>query len=137
MLRKIPTNGISIPAATVLVVDDMASARFVVKTTLDRLGFDTLIAPDGEIALTVLHACHPDAIVTDLEMPGIDGEALVHALRNSEDPVLRDIPVIVCSSKVDEETLRKLRDLDVDAFVPKPVDVASLTRQALRLFALS
>jgi len=134
MLRGPESTGTPVLSTTVLVVDDAASARLLVTKTLNSLGFKTIVAADGESALRAVLKFHPDAIVTDLEMPGMDGEQMIEALRNSGLFGLHKLPVIVCSSKIDADTLTKLRELHVDAVVPKPVDVKELARAALRLF---
>lgn len=136
MLKRPEINEFPVTSATVLVVDDAAAMRLLVSKTLDRLGFYTLIAADGEAALTTVRDYHPDAIVTDLEMPGMDGEALITALKSSENPVVRDLPIIVCSSKNDTDTLAGLAAMGVDAVVPKPVDVRLLAKQALENFGI-
>lgn len=137
MLKRPEMNELPVTSATVLVVDDAAAIRHLVSKTLDGLGFYTLIAADGEAAMTTVRDFHPDAIVTDLEMPGMDGETLIAALKSSENPVIRSLPIIVCSSKVDPDTLAKLAALGVDAVVPKPVDVRLLAIQALKVFVIS
>jgi len=134
MLKGLEPTGTPVLSAIILVVDDAASSRLLVTTTLNRLGFSTIVASDGESALRSVRKFHPDAIVTDLEMPGMDGEQMIEALRNSEHFGLRHLPVIVCSSKADAATLAKLTVLHVDAVVPKPIDVKELARAALRLF---
>ncbi len=136
MLKRSENSHVSDTSATVLVVDDTSSSRMVARKTLNDLGFFTLIASDGEAALAKVRDFHPDAIVTDLEMPGMDGEELIEMLRSSQNPCIRDIPIIVSSSKVDVRTLSKLVSLQVDAFVPKPVDVRLLAKKALQLFKI-
>ncbi|TWU46521.1 response regulator [Rubripirellula reticaptiva] len=89
---------------------------------------------DGASALVHIRDFHPDALVTDLEMSGMDGLSLISALRSSDNPIQRDIPIIVCSSKVDNQTIAELRKLGADAIVPKPVNVKLLAETALRLF---
>ncbi len=119
---------------TVLVVDDAASSRHLVTRTLERLGFSTLVAEDGRAALKLARDTSPDAIVTDLEMPIMDGEKLIEGLRTGDIEHLRDIPIIVCSSKINEKTLSELNQLHVEAVVPKPVNVRALAVAALRYF---
>ena len=137
MLRRPETNDPNVHLATVLVVDDTAAARFLVASTLRRLGFSTLVAGNGEMALSTLLDRPPDAIVTDLEMPGMGGEQLVQAVRSHKNPHIRELPIIVCSSKVDSATLETLASLGVDAVVPKPVEVRLLVEQALKLFRIA
>ena len=134
MLSGPDPTGTPVLSVIVLVVDDAASSRLLVTKTLNSLGFTTIVASDGESALRAVRKFNPNAIVTDLEMPGMDGEQMIEVLRNSEHFGLRHLPVIVCSSKVDVDTLAKLAVLHVDAVVPKPIDVKELTKAALRLF---
>lgn len=134
MLKRPESNLTFDLTATVLVVDDAASSRRLIKKVLDDLGFFTVIACDGEAALAKVWEYHPDAIVTDLEMPRMDGEELIEKLRSSENPRIRELPIIVSSTKIDGTTLAHLGLLHVNAVVPKPVDVRLLARKALRLF---
>ncbi|MFG0287923.1 MAG: response regulator [Rhodopirellula sp. JB044] len=134
MLKVPERDPIPEPLATVLVVDDAAATRHLVTQTLKQLGFSTLSAADGYAALEVARNFRPDAIVTDLEMPRMDGEALIEGLRNGEIEQLQDIPIIVCSSKINPQTLGELSQLHVEAVVPKPVNVRTLAVAALRYF---
>lgn len=136
MLKPPELNELPVTSATVLVVDDAAAMRLLVSKTLNSLGFHTLIAADGAAAMATVRDFHPDAIVTDLEMPGMNGEALIATLKGSKNPVIRDLPIIVCSSKVDPKTLAKLATMGVDAVVPKPVDIRLLAKQALKVFGI-
>ncbi|TWT87913.1 response regulator [Neorhodopirellula pilleata] len=137
MLRRSETNDPPVHAATVLVVDDTASARYLVTTTLGRLGFSTVIAGNGQTALETLRDSQLDAIVTDLEMPEMGGEELIRAVRNHRDRRIRNLPIIVCTSKVDASTLATLARLGVNAVVPKPVDVRLLVEHAIKLFKIA
>ena len=137
MLKRPDTTDFLGTSATVLVVDDAVGARYLVTKTLDQLGFSTLIAWDGETTLGKVYDFHPDAIVTDLEMPGMDGEQLMDALRSNENPCIRELPIVVCSSKCDAATMAHLAALGASAIVPKPVDVGLLASAALRHFRLA
>ncbi len=134
MIKSMKTDLVPVPLATVLVVDDAAQTRILVTSTLDRLGFPTLVAVDGESALHAIHDFHPDAIVTDIEMPRLNGLELIRAIRTSENGFVRELPVVVCSSHTDDETIEKLDQFAVEAVVPKPVDVSLLAETALRCF---
>lgn len=118
----------------VLVVDDTAPARLIVQRTLDQLGYSTVVATDGGSALQAIRDHHPDALVTDLEMPGMDGEQLIEVLRQHELLYSSHLPIIVCSSKADRDTLDNLIRLRVDAVVPKPINISVLADQAAKLF---
>lgn len=84
-------------AGYVLVVDDDAISRYVVKEQLQRRGWRVVEAADGEIALRLAREGNCRAIVSDLAMPGMDGYELLNRL--GEDPSTADIPVVIRTSK--------------------------------------
>lgn len=119
---------------TVLVVDDTAVARQLIKRTLSRVGFSVLSAGDGDAAIRLLRRFNVDAIVTDLEMPKVGGDELVEQVRNSEIAAHRAIPIVVVSSKADPVTRVKLRGLGANAFLSKPIDSRALRAIVTRVF---
>lgn len=80
--------------ATVLVVDDKESLRDSVGFTLQRAGFTILSAPNGESALEVVAKRRPDAMVTDLKMPGMSGVELIERVREIDD----DLPMVLMTA---------------------------------------
>jgi PAS domain S-box-containing protein len=78
--------------ATVLIVDDRATNREVTRATLDLGGHHVIEATEGHQALAMARTAHPDVIVTDVVMPGMDGYELAHELRTDVDTA--DIPVL-------------------------------------------
>jgi CheY-like chemotaxis protein len=80
-------------AGTVLVIDDEASVRDVVRRFLGREGYRVVTAPNGEEGLRLAREQHPDAITLDVMMPGMDGWSVLSALK--ADPALREIPVVM------------------------------------------
>jgi signal transduction histidine kinase len=103
----------------VLVVDDDAAGRDLLRSSLGERGWDVVTATDGEAALQVARATPPDVVVSDILMPGMDGYRLCREWRN--DPVLRDIPFVfytaTYTSREDEEFALRL---GADAFIVKP-----------------
>ncbi|HET6483241.1 MAG TPA: response regulator, partial [Actinoplanes sp.] len=79
--------------ATVLIVDDRPTNLVIAHETLDLRGHEIIEAADGHDALAIAKARHPDVVVTDVMMPGIDGFQLVHELQS--DPDTADIPVLL------------------------------------------
>jgi two-component system cell cycle response regulator len=79
-----------------LIVDDSAVTRALVTRTLVQAGFDTLQAGDGAEAAVIAFGSRPDVIVTDIEMPTMDGYQLLHLLKS--DPATAHIPVLVLTS---------------------------------------
>ena len=110
----------------VLVVDDSISVRRGVARQLHGLGLDVHEVSDGVEALRRLRSSCFGLVVTDLEMPRLDGLALLAEMKRS--PTLSPIPVIVASTRGDLETRRRVLDLGGEALLSKPVDPSELVR---------
>jgi signal transduction histidine kinase len=89
--------------ATILVVDDIAANRNLLRETLEPQGYEVLVAPDGETALKVAQRVLPDAILLDVNMPGMDGYAACRQLKEIE--ATRHIPVIFISANEGTQSL--------------------------------
>ena len=107
-----------------LVVDDSLSVRRIAARNLRALGLEVDESSDGEQALGKLRQRTYHLILTDLEMPRMDGFALLAELERTE--ALRKTPVVVTSTRNDPETRRRVLDLGARAFVAKPVDAEQL-----------
>src|SRR5687768_2463935 len=101
--------------ALVLVVDDHAIIRNLVKLNLELVGHDVVTAGDGEEALDVLAREHPDVVVCDLMMPGIGGFTVLRLLR--ADPATAKIPFVVLTAKTMPEDIQKALDLGADRYI--------------------
>ncbi|MEZ5755456.1 MAG: diguanylate cyclase [Paracoccaceae bacterium] len=107
-------------AGRILIVDDVATNRIVMKVRLATSRHATLLAADGIEALRLTRECHPDLVLLDLDLPEMDGLSVLQALR--ADPASRDIPVIVhTATPLAEARLAALRAGADDVFV-KPSD---------------
>jgi len=115
---------------TVLVIDDMLPNRVLLGKVLKSSGYAVLEATDGIEALALLQerGLMPDLIVTDIEMPGMDGITLVGNLRRLDLPVAR-IPVIAASGNPDETMRRDALAAGCDLFLTKPFDLNVLRRE--------
>ena len=105
----------------VLVVDDDPRARTAVARLIQEEGFEAGVAADGEEASDLLSSWRPDLVVTDLNMPRLDGRGLVQRVRS----VLPGTPVIVISARGSVEAAL-LEGLDPVDFFAKPVRVDAL-----------
>ena len=118
----------------VLVVDDSLSVRKFVGLMLERAGLDVRLAADGYDAITRLGEGAVDVVVTDLEMPRVNGFELIGDLRRR--PETRDTPVVVLTTRAGDKHLALARRLGVEHYMTKPVDerafVALVTRLAAR-----
>lgn len=107
-------------AGRILIVDDVATNRIVMKVRLATSRHATLLAADGIEALRLTRECHPDLVLLDLDLPAMDGLSVLRALR--ADPASRDIPVIVhTATPLAEARLAALRAGADDVFA-KPAD---------------
>jgi type IV pilus assembly protein PilB len=119
----------------VLIVEDDRTITAVVKYFLELEGFDVVIATDGLVGLETAKRNPPQAIVTDVNMPGMDGMAMVKALR--ADARTHDIPILMLTSEesVDSETLAL--SLGADDYILKPVEPRRLAARIKALLARS
>nr|WP_246379623.1 response regulator [Gluconacetobacter johannae] len=104
---------------TILVVDDSITTRTLQKTILQAHGYDVLLATDGMEALSMLRRSsrRVDVIVTDVEMPRMDGFGLLDAVRS--DPRLSSIPVVLMTSRNEEADIRRGLDGGARAYITK------------------
>ncbi|MEO8630537.1 MAG: response regulator [Betaproteobacteria bacterium] len=82
--------------AWIMVVEDDLDALGALSILLELRGYDVLMALDGKAALQLLLQHRPRLIITDINMPGMDGAALCSRLK--ENPATADIPIIICSA---------------------------------------
>jgi chemosensory pili system protein ChpA (sensor histidine kinase/response regulator) len=111
-------------APLVMVVDDSLTVRRVTQRLLQREGYRVLLARDGLEALELLGNERPGVILSDIEMPRMDGFDLVRNLR--ADARLRDLPVIMITSRIAQKHRDHARELGVDHYLGKPYDEETL-----------
>jgi len=110
----------------VLLVEDNARLRVTVREILRWHGYRVDEAADGAEALEVAAVATPDVILTDLDMPVMDGAAFIQRCRGL--PGLDQVPVIVMSADAQPDTaLERLRPARVSAYLAKPFGLAELT----------
>lgn len=110
--------------AHILVVEDNPVVRMLVEQHLESVGHTVMTAADGNEALLLASAVLPDIVLSDVEMPKLDGFGLLAALRARPD--LAAVPVIFLTSYEDMETFRRSASLGADDFVNKPVNRSAL-----------
>jgi chemosensory pili system protein ChpA (sensor histidine kinase/response regulator) len=130
------------PRIRVLLVDDSVSIRKFVGQMLEKAGFDVLTAVDGHDAIQQLTEQTVDVVITDLEMPRVNGYALIEDMRRRS--TTREIPVIVLTTRAGAKHVGLAQRLGVRHYVAKPVDeqsfirlVASVTTAPAAALALS
>ncbi len=103
---------------TVLVIEDEAIIRKNIINILRFENLQTLSAENGQAGLLLARESQPDLIICDVVMPGIDGYAVLQALR--DDPITRDIPFIFLTAKTERDDLRQGMNLGADDYLTKP-----------------
>lgn len=117
---------------SILVVDDALTVRELERSILERAGYEVRTANDGEAALARLVEAPSDLVLTDLEMPNMDGFALVEAIRAHD--TLSTIPVVILTTRADDASRRRGLDAGADGYVVKTdFDGASLIAVVERL----
>jgi twitching motility two-component system response regulator PilH len=110
--------------ALVLIVDDSPTEQHVFCKALERHGYDTVVASDGEEAIGAAQQMQPDVIVMDVVMPGMNGFQATRRL--SKDPATANIPVVIVSSKGQEtDRIWGLRQ-GASHYLVKPVESSEL-----------
>ena len=124
---------------SILVVDDIRFSRATLVRMLQGLGCKAIQeAADGVAALGVLEsAARIDCVITDLEMPGMDGLSLLQAIRVGRGSIPRDLRVVLLTGYSDFERIGAALRLDLDAFVPKPASRQGLGECLSRLLGRS
>lgn len=117
----------------VLIVDDSPSVRQVNSNLIKNAGWKPILARDGMEALEIIQAFRelPDVILTDVEMPKMDGYELLASLKRNEN--LRSIPVIMITSRSGDKHRRKAFDLGVSDYLTKPYEESALLRKIEKL----
>jgi chemosensory pili system protein ChpA (sensor histidine kinase/response regulator) len=110
--------------AFALVVDDSITVRRVTQRLLERNGMRVLTAKDGLDAISVLQDHLPDVILLDIEMPRMDGYEVASYVRN--DPRLKDVPIVMITSRVGEKHRARAIELGVNDYLGKPYQEAQL-----------
>jgi CheY-like chemotaxis protein len=124
-----PSGGVP-PVATnrILVVDDDEPTAEVLGILLSGEGYEVRVAPEGRAALGLLPQLHPDLILLDARMPGMDGAEFIAAYRRTPGPHAL-VVVLSAMSGGDEYAAQ----IGADAFLPKPFDVDELLSLLVRL----
>ena len=109
---------------TILVVDDFASIRKVIADNLKKYGFETLEAGDGEEALKILRdQTNIDLVLTDYNMPYMDGFGLLKAIKGDED--LKKYPVVLLTSEKANDKKLLAKEAGLNAWIEKPYKIDS------------
>jgi DNA-binding response OmpR family regulator len=105
-------------AATILIVDDEREIRELLRYNLERQGYQVLTAQDGEEGLSRIFATHPDLVLLDLLLPGLNGLEVLRELR--QEPSTRDLPVLLLTARGAEMDKLLGFERGADDYITKP-----------------
>lgn len=111
----------------ILIVEDDTITRKFISFILRSSGFEVVCACDGIEALERLAVCPVDLVITDLNMPKMDGVELVHNIR--DDVQYAGLPIIMLTTEADEEARQAAAGAGVSAYLVKPVSGEELSKQ--------
>jgi len=117
----------------ILVVDDFSTMRRIIKNLLRELGFtNTQEADDGTTALPMLQTGRFDFVVTDWNMPGMQGLDLLKAMR--ADDALKHIPVLMVTAESKRDQIIEAAQAGVNGYVVKPFTAVTLEEKINKIF---
>ncbi|RQO73284.1 two-component system response regulator [Aquitalea sp. FJL05] len=116
---------------SVLIVDDSASIRATVSIALKGAGYNVIEALDGNDALYKLQGTRVNLVISDVNMPGMDGITLLKRLR--EGPATRFLPVIMLTTEGSDDKKNQGREAGAKAWVVKPFDPVKLLDAVAKL----
>ncbi|MEP6717180.1 MAG: response regulator [Terriglobia bacterium] len=117
----------------ILVADDKASSRELLRTLLEHVGYEIHEAADGEEALEVARRISLDLILLDIHMPKLDGYGTVRAMRSDER--LRDLPIVALTASAMHSDRNRATEAGFTAYITKPVSLTVLRDELARLLA--
>ncbi|HYP69274.1 MAG TPA: response regulator [Variovorax sp.] len=121
----------SIAKKTVLIVEDNEKNMKLARDVLQHLGHATLEARSGEEGLQLAMRQRPDLILLDIQLPGMDGIAMLQRIR--EQPSLHAVPVMAVSASVMPEDQRHIDSSGFDAYMTKPIALKPFLAEVERL----
>jgi two-component system chemotaxis response regulator CheY len=117
----------------ILVVDDFSTMRRIIKNLLHDLGYDNAQeADDGTTALPMLRNGSFDFLITDWNMPGMQGIDLLRAVRS--DPKLRTLPVLLVTAEARRDQIVMAAEAGVNGYIVKPFTAQTLKEKIDRIF---
>jgi two-component system chemotaxis response regulator CheY len=115
----------------ILVVDDDKTTRKLLNLFLKAKGYEVVTAENGLDAMEKLGTENINLVVTDMNMPYMDGIELTKNLRNDEN--WKNIPIVMVTTEADEDERKKAMDAGVDDYLVKPANAEQITDSIKRI----
>ena len=117
----------------ILTVDDSRTIRDMLKLALQQEGFEVVQAVDGQHGLEVLEESEPQVIITDINMPKLDGFGFIEGVRASER--WRGVPILVLTTESDPEKKKRAKNAGATGWIVKPFNAQKLVDAVRRVAA--
>jgi two-component system chemotaxis response regulator CheY len=115
----------------VLAIDDSRTIRNLLRVSLEGAGFEFHTACDGVEGVDMFDAVKPDVVITDINMPNLDGYGVIEALRQG--PNKTSVPILVLTTESSDALKTRARDAGATGWIVKPFDDVSLVSVLRRL----
>lgn len=117
----------------ILIVDDLATMRRIIRNTLKQLGFLNIEeAEDGQLALAKLHQGPFSFVISDWNMPNMSGIDLVKAIR--QDPALKTIPFVMLTAQAEQKHVAEAMQAGATTYMVKPFTAEALKEKIDKIF---
>ena len=114
----------------ILVVDDQESMRVLLQDMLEVIGYEVTLAEGGEQALGILRESTFDLVLSDLNMPGMDGTALLRSVKSSTP----DLPVVIITGYGTFHTEKRVMREGADGYISKPCTLTKIDKTLAAIF---
>ena len=118
----------------ILAIDDSRTIREMLRMALGRAGFDVHLASDGQEGIEALPDVAPDVVITDINMPRLDGFGVIEAIRGGT--TLNTLPILVLTTESAQDLKDRARDAGATGWIVKPFDDAKLIGAIRRIAAV-
>lgn len=115
----------------VLAIDDSRTIRSLLDATLVEYGFQVTTAEDGVVGLETFASIQPDVVITDINMPRLDGFGVIEGIRQGT--VKRSVPIIVLSTESGDDLKSRARSAGATGWIVKPFEETSLVSVLKRI----
>ena len=117
----------------IVIVEDFNTSRQIIKKTLENMGHKVDEAADGREALGFFDGGHIDLVITDYNMPNMDGAALVEYIRSKE--TYKYIPIFMLTTETNIEKQNRAKEAKITAWIKKPFEVADFKKLIEKVLA--
>ncbi|MGB8813511.1 MAG: response regulator [Paracoccaceae bacterium] len=115
----------------VLAIDDSRTIRSLVQKVMEEAGFECLLADDGVQGVARFHEDRPDVVITDINMPNMDGYGVISAIRSGS--VHCNVPILVLTTESAPHLKAKARDAGATGWIVKPFDDVAIVSVVRRV----